>query len=238
MFLIPAIDLRNGACVRLEQGDFTRDTLYAEDPLAVARSFAEHGARWLHMVDLDGAREGTPRHLEVLASVACETGLQVEYGGGLRTLLAVEQALAAGAARVVLGTAALENPALLIDACAAYGDRIAVGLDARDGMVAVHGWLTTSGVAAIELAQRVIQAGCARLIYTDIATDGMLSGPNLPALCALIAAVSVPVIASGGVATPAHLSDLAATGAEAAIVGKAFYTGALPLSVLAGWARV
>lgn len=235
MRLIPAIDLRNGACVRLEQGDFARDTRYADDPLVVARGFAEHGAQWLHLVDLDGAREGYPRHLEVLAAICKETALRVEFGGGLRDLAAVAAALAAGATRVVLGTVALEQPELLAAACQAHGARIVVGLDARDGLVAVRGWTQTSGTPAVELAQAAVRAGCQRLIYTDIATDGMLSGPNLPALQALIAALPVPVIASGGVATKAHLEALAAAGAEAAIIGKALYTGALPLDLLRDW---
>jgi phosphoribosylformimino-5-aminoimidazole carboxamide ribotide isomerase len=235
MLLIPAIDLRNGVCVRLEQGDYGRDTRYADDPLAVAASFSAHGARWLHVVDLDGAKEGAPRHLEVLAAIARRGDLLVEFGGGLRDLETVEAALAAGASRVVLGTAALEDPALLQAACAAHGERIAVGLDARDGMVAVRGWTETSGTPAIDLARAAVTAGCARLIYTDIATDGMLRGPNLAGLRALLDAVAVPVVASGGVATIDHLRDLAEAGAEAAIVGRALYTGDLPLAVLRDW---
>jgi phosphoribosylformimino-5-aminoimidazole carboxamide ribotide isomerase len=235
MFLIPAIDLRDGACVRLEQGDFGRHTRYADDPLAVARRFAAHGARWLHLVDLDGAREGAPRHLELLATIARETSLMVEFGGGLRDLKTIGEALERGAARVVLGTAALEDPELLAAAHAAHGDRIAVGLDARDGLVAVRAWRETSGVPALELAATAARAGCARLIYTDIATDGMLRGPNLLALRALIETMAIPVIASGGVATEEHLRQLAGAGAEAAIVGKAFYSGDLPLSVLKDW---
>lgn len=235
MFLIPAIDLRGGACVRLEQGDFARDTRYADDPLAVARQFAEQGARWLHLVDLDGARDGTPRHLPQLTTLARESGMLVEFGGGLRSLASVELALDAGAARVILGTAALEDPELLHAACAAHGERVAVGLDARDGMVAVRGWTATSRTPALDLAAQAIAAGCTRLIYTDIATDGMLSGPNLPGLRAMIRAAGVPVVASGGVATREHLAAIAETGAEAAIVGKALYTGALPLAVLREW---
>ena len=232
MLLIPAIDVRDGACIRLEQGDFSRDTRYADDPVEVARRFAAHGARLLHLVDLDGARGGQPRHLEVLRAIAAETGLLVEFGGGVRSLETVEATLEAGAARVVLGTAALEDPDLLRRACAAHGARIVAGIDARDGMVATRGWLSTSAMPALELARRVVAAGCERIIYTDIATDGMLRGPNLPALRALIAAAGIPIVASGGVATEEHLRALAATGAEAAIVGKALYTGDLPLSVI------
>jgi phosphoribosylformimino-5-aminoimidazole carboxamide ribotide isomerase len=235
MFLIPAIDLRDGACVRLEQGDFDRPTRYADDPLVVARQFAEYGARLLHLVDLDGAREGSSRHLEVLSRLARETPLQIEFGGGLRDLPAIGRALDAGATRVVLGTAALENPELLAAACAAHGDRIVVGIDARNGLVAVRAWLADSDVSVLQLAAAVTTAGCKRIIYTDIATDGMLSGPNLPALRSLIAEVAVPVIASGGVANEAHLRELAETGAEAAIAGKALYSGALPLRAITDW---
>lgn len=236
MLLIPAIDLRDGHCVRLEQGDFGRNTHYADDPLDVARSFAANGALWLHLVDLDGARDGSPRHLTVLARLARETGLRIEFGGGLRDLSTIAAALEAGAARVILGTVALEDPELLHAACAAYGERIVVGLDARDGLVAVRAWTATSAVPATELAAQAVAAGCQRLIYTDIATDGMLGGPNLPALRALLAAVPVPVIASGGVANAGHLGALAEAGAEAAIVGKALYSGALPLSAIGAWA--
>jgi phosphoribosylformimino-5-aminoimidazole carboxamide ribotide isomerase len=235
MFVIPAIDLRNGSCVRLEQGDFARDTRYADDPVAVARAFAAHGATWLHLVDLDGARSGTPAHLPVLQAIARTTGLRIEFGGGIRDLETVAAALEQGAARVVLGTAALEQPDLLRRACQAYGERVVVGLDARDGMVAVRGWLETSGTAAVDLAVRVVEAGCRRLIYTDIATDGMLRGPNLAGLRAMLASVPVPVIASGGVASEDDLRALAGTGAEAAIVGRALYTGSLPLTLLRDW---
>ncbi len=235
MYLIPAIDLRDGACVRLEQGDFSRDTRYADDPLLVARQFADHGARVLHLVDLDGAREGKSCHLEVLARLARETSLRIEFGGGLRDMEAIGRALDSGASRVVLGTAAIENPDLLAAACAAHGDRIAVGIDARRGLVAVRAWLNTSDVTVLELAAAVTEAGCRRIIYTDIATDGMLSGPNLPALRSLLAAVSVPVTASGGIANQTHLQDLAEAGAESAIAGKALYSGSLPLSAIADW---
>jgi phosphoribosylformimino-5-aminoimidazole carboxamide ribotide isomerase len=235
MFVIPAIDLRGGACVRLEQGDFARDTRYADDPVAVAQTFAAHGATWLHLVDLDGARSGTPAHLAVLRAISQQTSLRIEFSGGIRSLDAVTDALDHGAARVVLGTAALEQPELVTEACREYGERIAVGLDARNGMVAVRGWLETSGTRAIDLASGVVDAGCKRLIYTDIATDGMLQGPNLEGLRALLAAVPVPIIASGGVATEDDLRALAQAGAEAAIVGKALYAGSLPLEVLREW---
>jgi phosphoribosylformimino-5-aminoimidazole carboxamide ribotide isomerase len=235
MLLIPAIDLCDGACVRLEQGDFHKATEYAADPLEVAQRFASNGASWLHLVDLDGARGGTMRHLDVLRRIARGTDLMVEFGGGIRTIDAIERALAAGASRVVLGTAALESRALLEQVAKEFGSQIVVGLDARDGLIATRGWLETSAIRVDDLASDVVSHGCRRIIYTDIATDGMLSGPNLVGLAAVIKAAGVPVVASGGVATVTHLEALAEVGAEAAIVGKALYTGALPLSALRDW---
>ncbi len=235
MLLIPAIDLRNGTCVRLEQGDFARNTTVAADPIEVATRFAEHGATWLHVVDLDGARNGAPRHIEVLRNLAAGTPLRIEFGGGLRDFDTVQRALTNGAARVVLGTAAIENQDLLERACAAFGDRIVLGIDARDGMAATRGWLETTKTSALDLARTGVRLGAKRIIYTDIATDGMLSGPNIAGLTAMIEGSGVPVVASGGVAHEDHLHAIAATGAEAAIVGRALYTGALPLSVLANW---
>jgi phosphoribosylformimino-5-aminoimidazole carboxamide ribotide isomerase len=235
MLIIPAIDLHQGACVRLEQGDFARHTVYDSDPLAMAKRFAEAGSRWLHLVDLDGARQGQPRHLPILERISAETELLVEFGGGLRTYEAVAEALAAGATRVVVGTAALEGGILLARLCADFGDRIAVGVDARDGLVATRGWLRTSTVSSTDLAALAVKAGASRLIYTDIATDGMLQGPNIPGLRAMIAASSLPIVASGGMATLDHLHAAAQAGAEAAIVGKALYTGAIPLDTLRDW---
>jgi phosphoribosylformimino-5-aminoimidazole carboxamide ribotide isomerase len=235
MRLIPAIDLRGGVCVRLEQGDFGRNTQYSADPIDIARKFQAHGAMWLHMVDLDGARDGVARHLDTLSQVASATDLDIEYGGGLRSLDDVERALTAGAKRVVLGTAALEDPTFLEKACSVFGERIVVGLDARDGLVATRAWLQTSHTRAIDLVTTVTRMGAMRIIYTDIKTDGMLTGPNLTELAAIVKAAEVPVIASGGVASIPHLTALAEVGAEAAIVGKALYTGDVSLTALRDW---
>jgi phosphoribosylformimino-5-aminoimidazole carboxamide ribotide isomerase len=236
MFVIPAIDLRGGTCVRLEQGDFDRATIVASHPIEVARRFADHGATWLHVVDLDGAKNGAPRHLDVLHDIASHTSLHIEFGGGLRDFDTVERALNNGAARVVLGTAAIENLDLLERACTVFGDRIVLGIDARDGMVATRGWLETTSTWALNLAKTAVLRGAMRIIYTDIATDGMLTGPNIAGLIAMIEGSGVPVVASGGVATEDHLRSIAATGAEATIVGKALYSGALPVGILAHWA--
>jgi phosphoribosylformimino-5-aminoimidazole carboxamide ribotide isomerase len=235
MRLIPAIDLLHGRCVRLEQGEFDRETRYSADPLEVARRFEAHGAAWLHVVDLDGARDGEPRHLHVLEQIAGHTALSVEYGGGLRTSMAVELALASGADRVVLGTSVLEEPDMLAWLFALHAERIAVGIDARDGFAALRGWTETSLKQAVEVAREVARAGACRIVYTDIATDGMLAGPNVSGLRELIASVSVPVVASGGIASESHLEMVAAAGAEAAIVGRALYTGALPMTALQRW---
>ncbi len=235
MLLIPAIDLRGGSCVRLEQGDFERDTLYSADPLEVARRFEASGATWLHLVDLDGAREGEPRHIESLEWITAGTALKVEYGGGLRTLASIHRAFSAGAARVVLGTAALESRDVLEHAFEMFGETIAIGIDAKNGLAAVRGWVETSSRRAVDVAVDVVRAGARRVIYTDIATDGMLRGPNVGGLQDVIAAANVPVVASGGIANECHLEAVAAAGAEAAIVGRALYTGALPLSAMARW---
>ncbi|MHB1131448.1 MAG: 1-(5-phosphoribosyl)-5-[(5-phosphoribosylamino)methylideneamino]imidazole-4-carboxamide isomerase [Chloroflexota bacterium] len=230
MQLIPAIDIRAGRCVRLWQGDYAQETVYAEDPVAVALAFAQAGAQRLHVVDLDGAAGQSGRNLSTVRAIAAAVAVPVQLGGGLRSWEALAEALAAGIDRVVLGTAALRDEALLARAVAEFGTRVAVGIDARGGLVAVHGWQETAAVSALEFARRVVALGVARLIYTDIARDGTLAGPNLAAMAEMAAAVSVPVVASGGVASVDDLRHLAGVGVEAAIVGRALYTGQVDLS--------
>ena len=230
MLIIPAIDIRNGKCVRLYQGDYARETVYAEDPVEVGLAWERAGARWLHLVDLDGAAGQSGRNLPTVRAIAAAVGLPVQLGGGLRSWESLESAFAAGVERVVLGTAALEDRALLERATATYGERLAVGIDARGGLVATRGWRETSNVRALDLAREMVSLGVRRLIYTDIARDGTLAGPNFDSLAELVAAVPVPVVASGGVANLEHLLRLAALGAEAAIVGRALYTGQLDLA--------
>jgi phosphoribosylformimino-5-aminoimidazole carboxamide ribotide isomerase len=227
--IIPAIDLRGGRPVRLYQGDYARETVYGDDPVAVARAWAAGGASRLHVVDLDGARAGTPAHLAILAAIAAALTIPVEFGGGIRTRAGAEAALAAGAERVIVGTAAIENPALARELAAALGPRLVLGVDARDGLVATRGWLSGSGVAATELVAEAAGWGVQRVIFTDIGRDGTLTEPNYASLAAVIAASAVPVIASGGVAQVEHLRRLRALGAEGAIVGKALYDGAFRL---------
>jgi len=232
--LIPAIDLLGGECVRLAQGRYDAATVYDADPAAAARRFAAHAVPRLHVVDLDGARAGRPVNTAAVRAITTAVGaLPVQLGGGLRDLAAVEAAFALGVDRVVLGTAALRDPALVRDAARRFPGRIAVGLDAKDGRVSVEGWLDTGEATVIEVAERFEDAGVAALVHTDIARDGMLTGPNLEASAQLADAVSIPVIVSGGVANEDDLvaaARLAPRGIAGAIAGRALYTGALDLA--------
>ncbi len=231
--LIPAIDLLDGRCVRLAQGRYDAATVYGDDPAAVAAGFAREAVRRLHVVDLDGAKAGRPGNPEaVRAIVAAVAPLPVQLGGGLRGLEAIDAVLEAGVERAILGTVALRDPALVREAARCHPGRIAVGIDARDGRVAVEGWLEDGEAHAVEVARRFEDAGVAALVYTDIARDGMLTGPNLEATAALADAVSIPVIASGGVGSEQDVlraAAYAARGVAGVIVGRALYTGAVRL---------
>jgi len=232
MDVIPAIDLLQGRCVRLYQGDYEQSQVFDENPVAVAHQWAEQGADWLHLVDLDGARTGEPVNLDAIAVIVRATDLKVQVGGGLRDRQRVEHLLQLGVARVILGTAAIEQPVLVAQLCRDYPGQILVGIDARNGKVATRGWLETSDVKAIDLAQQMAEAGAAAIIYTDIHRDGTLQGPNIEALRNLALAVSIPVIASGGVSSIGDLLSLLALealGVSGAIVGRALYTGDLSL---------
>lgn len=230
MIVIPAIDLRGGKCVRLLHGDFSQETVYGDDPIAMAHHWAEAGAALLHVVDLDGAAAGAPQQTALVAAICAAIPIPVEVGGGLRTLADINAAFAAGAQRVVLGTAAIEHPALVTAALAAHGpERIVLGLDARDGYVATGGWLATSSVRAADLARTMAARGVRRVVATDIARDGARTGPNI-AFLAEVATSGLAVIASGGVKDRGHLALLAAVpGIEAVITGTALYTGDLTL---------
>ena len=229
--LIPAIDLLGGHCVRLVQGRYDAATVYDADPAAVAARFAAHALARLHVVDLDGAKLGRPGNTAaVRAILTAAKGVPLELGGGIRTLAAIEEWLALGVDRVVLGTVALHEPELVKDAARRFPGRIAVGLDARDGRVAVSGWLETSETDVLALARRFEDAGVAALVHTDIARDGTGDGPNLEASAALARAVSLPVVASGGVGTLAHVRAACGRGLAGLIVGKALYTGAVDLA--------
>ncbi|MCC6766976.1 MAG: 1-(5-phosphoribosyl)-5-[(5-phosphoribosylamino)methylideneamino]imidazole-4-carboxamide isomerase [Deltaproteobacteria bacterium] len=233
MLVIPAIDLKGGRCVRLVQGDMARETVYAEDPVAVARGFEAAGAEWIHVVDLDGAVSGTPVNEEAIAAVCRGVRAKVEVGGGIRDLATLERALGAGAGRVVLGTAALEDPTFFATACRRHPGRILAGIDARKGKVAVAGWTKDSATDAVGLAVAVQRAGATAIVFTDIARDGTGEGVNAPAVDAIADAVDIPVIASGGVASLddlRRLRALARRNLEAVIVGRAIYTGAVDLA--------
>ena len=229
MELWPAIDLRGGKCVRLLQGDYERETIFGEDPVAMARGFVTAGARRLHIVDLDGAKDGVPSQAELVGRMVAAAGVPCQLGGGIRSLETVGRYLAAGVDRVVVGSVAIESPELLTEMAAAFPGRNVLGLDARDGRVAVRGWLETSPLEALDVARRHAGLPLAAIVFTDIATDGMLSGPNLPALAAMVQAVPLPIVASGGIASAADIRHVAATGAAGCIVGRALYEGAVTL---------
>jgi len=235
MVVLPAIDLKDGKCVRLRQGRADAVTVYSDDPVAQAQAWRAQGAEQLHVVDLDGAFQGEPRHAEVIARIVKAIGIPVEVGGGLRTDAQIERLLEAGVARAIVGTRALEG----IDALAAlvrrFGEKIAVGIDARDGFVQVKGWVETTKTRAAELAKQVESVGVRTIIYTDTATDGMLGGPNLAAMREMCGTVSCRVIASGGVSAPEHVTALKALGCPnlyGAIVGKALYDGKTTLAAM------
>jgi phosphoribosylformimino-5-aminoimidazole carboxamide ribotide isomerase len=232
MVVYPAIDLRGGRCVRLMEGDFARETVYDDDPVAVARRWEAAGAGWIHVVDLDGARAGRPVQAALVADVCRAVRVPVQVGGGLRDAAAVETMLAAGAARVVVGTVAVRQPARCRDICRAHPGQVAVGLDARDGRVRVAGWTEGDAQEAVTLAARAADMGAAAVIYTDIARDGTARGPDVEGTAAVARAAGVPVIASGGVGTVEHVRALAALdgpGIAGVIVGRALYTGAVRL---------
>lgn len=234
MIILPAIDLKGGKCVRLRQGRADDVTIYGDDPAAQARDWRSQGGQELHVVDLDGAFAGTPRHAEVIASIIEAFGGPVEVGGGIRDMNALRRVLEAGATRAIIGSAALENPAFLAAAVEEFGDGIAVGIDARNGFVQTRGWVETTAVKATELASAVAKAGVKTIIYTDTATDGMLGGPNLSQMAAICdAAPTCQITASGGVSSPYDVQNLKALGRanlRAAIVGKALYDGKTTLA--------
>lgn len=233
MILYPAIDLKGGQCVRLVQGDMSRATVFNADPAAQARDFAGAGCRWLHLVDLDGAFAGRPMNAAAVEAIVAAVAIPCQLGGGIRDRTTIEAWLGRGIARVILGTAALKNPALVREACRAHPGRIVVGIDARGGRVATEGWAEVSEMTATELARRFEDAGVAAIVYTDIDRDGVLAGVNATATAALARAVSIPVIASGGVASLADLEALLAVerdGVAGVISGRALYDGRLDLA--------
>ncbi len=233
MIVIPAIDLKDGNCVRLEQGLMEKDTVFNDNPAAQALEWQRQGAELLHIVDLDGAFAGEPKNRAAIAAIVEAITIPTQLGGGIRDLATVEAYLSLGVSRVILGTAAQRNPELVKEACARFPGQIVVGIDAKAGMVAVQGWAEVTGITAVDLAKKFEGYGVSAIIYTDIARDGMLQGPNLEATRALAEAISIPVIASGGVSTLADIENLIAiesSGVTGVITGKAVYTGAIKLA--------
>lgn len=230
MIILPAIDICGGQCVRLLRGDFGTVEKVAEDPLETARSFKAAGAEWLHMVDLDGAKAGKPVNTAIFTEAAEKSGLKVEVGGGVRSMETVERYLAAGISRVILGSAALSDPELVAGAAKRYGDKIAVGIDAKNRMVSADGWLNDSKVDFVELARRMEQLGVGCIIFTDISKDGTLSGPNLDQLDELRRAVGCSVVASGGISDIEDIRRLRKLELYGAICGKSLYSGRLDLA--------
>jgi len=229
MELIPAIDIRDGRCVRLYQGDYARETVFSDDPPAIARRWQEEGAPRLHLIDLDGARAGEPVNMQVVEAIADAVSIPCQVGGGIRSLDTVARYLEMGVQRVILGTVAVRAQTLVAEACYRYPGAIIVGVDARNGRAAISGWLERSEEKADALMARLVEVGVPRFIYTDIARDGTLKGPNLAVLTRVVKAVRVPVVASGGIASLDHLRSLAKTHVEGAILGRALYDGALSL---------
>jgi phosphoribosylformimino-5-aminoimidazole carboxamide ribotide isomerase len=230
MRIWPAIDLRGGKCVRLRQGDYQRETVFGDDPVAMARQWVEQGADCLHLVDLDAARGGDPVNHPAIDAIVKAVDVPCELGGGIRDLASIERFLAAGVERLVVGSRALRDRDWFSQMCGQFPHKLVLGIDARDGRVATDGWLETSDVSAVDLARRYLNEPLAAIIYTDIATDGMLAGPNLPAMAEMLAAVGdVPLVASGGVTSAADVAALAELGVAGCVIGRAFYEGVLRL---------
>ncbi|NLY02062.1 MAG: 1-(5-phosphoribosyl)-5-[(5-phosphoribosylamino)methylideneamino]imidazole-4-carboxamide isomerase [Rhodopirellula sp.] len=229
MQIWPAIDLRGGKCVRLQQGDYARETVFGDDPAAMARHWVDQGAECLHLVDLDGARQGHPGNLTAVRAIVAAVDVPCELGGGIRSETTIREALDLGLVRLVVGTPAIKEPDWFRRMCRLFPGKLALGIDAKEGRVATDGWLETSEIAAVDLARRFTGEPIAAIIYTDIATDGMMAGPNVAAMAEMQAAVEVPVVASGGVTTSEDVSRLAAVPMAGCIIGRALYEGTLSL---------
>jgi phosphoribosylformimino-5-aminoimidazole carboxamide ribotide isomerase len=229
MDIIPAVDIKDGRCVRLYQGDYEMETVFSDDPVAVAMKWQSLGARRLHIVDLDGAASGSLKNLNIVTGIVSTLVIPAQVGGGIRQMETIEELLRLGVERVILGTAAAENPELVQQACKRFNQSIIIGIDARDGRLSTRGWKQETKLGAIDFARRMAELGARRFIYTDINRDGTLTEPNFAAIFELVDAIRYPVIASGGVSSLNHLKLLKKLGVEGAIVGKALYTGAVNL---------
>lgn len=231
--IYPAIDLRGGKCVRLYQGDFNQESIYHDSPVEVAKAFYNQGAQWLHIVDLDGAKSGIPQNHQLIQQIAREVPINIEVGGGIRTHESIKEYLSNGIQRVILGTTIIREPEIVKQALELYKEQIVIGLDTREGKIAGDGWLTTSELDAVTIGKKLIEQGAKTFIYTDIAKDGALSGPNIEAIASFAKETGADVIASGGVSTLGDLKDLAAfnkKGIQGVIIGKALYNGLFTVS--------
>jgi len=224
MEIVPAIDLRDGKCVRLYQGDYNEETIFSDDPVEVALEWQSLGAPRLHIVDLDGAATGELCNLDIITEIANAVLIPTQLGGGIRRLETIEQLLKAGIERVILGTAAVEDPKLIEQACRKFSESIIVSIDAREGHIAIHGWCQETGLKTVEFTKAMVQLGVKRFIYTDISRDGTLTEPNFTTIAELVNTISLPIIAAGGISSLNHLKMLKSLGVEAAIIGKALYT--------------
>ncbi|MCL2559019.1 MAG: 1-(5-phosphoribosyl)-5-[(5-phosphoribosylamino)methylideneamino]imidazole-4-carboxamide isomerase [Turicibacter sp.] len=229
MKLFPAIDIKDKQAVRLSQGDFNQQTIYHNNPLEVAQQFQAAGSAWLHVVDLDGAKDGVSENVGIIREIITKTSLNVQLGGGIRTVQNVKSWLDAGLDRVIIGSAAVGNPDFVAELVATYGEKICIGVDAKNGKVATHGWLTDSGVDSFEFCQELAEIGVQTIVYTDIAKDGMMQGPNFEAYEKLVQDTKLHIIASGGVSCLEDVKRLAAIGVHGAILGKSLYEGAFTL---------
>lgn len=232
MLIIPAIDLKEGKCVRLEQGLMDKATVYSDDPATTAKHWESQGAELLHVVDLNGAFAGIPKNLDAIKAIRAAVKMPIEVGGGIRDIATIEKLVSIGIDRIILGTAAIENPTFVQDACAKFPGKIIVGIDAKEGLVAIKGWAEVTKVKAVDLALQMQDYGVIAIIYTDIKRDGMLTGPNIEATQALAKALHIPVIASGGVHTMKDIENLLTvrhSGVTGVITGKAIYSGSLNL---------
>jgi len=229
MEIIPAIDIKDGRCVRLYQGDYSMETVYSDDPVEMALKWQSLGATRLHIVDLDGADSGEPRNLNIINRINDTVWIPLQVGGGIRRMGTVEKLLKVGIDRVILGTAAVEDPELVKEVCRRFGKSVIIGIDAREGRIAIHGWKQETELNAVEVAMSMAKLGAKRFIYTDISRDGTLTEPNFIAIFELVDAIRFPVIAAGGISSLIHLRVLNKLGVEGAIVGKALYTGDINL---------
>jgi phosphoribosylformimino-5-aminoimidazole carboxamide ribotide isomerase len=229
MEIIPAVDIRGGKCVRLYQGDYKQETVFDEDPVTAALTWYSQGARWLHIVDLDGAVAGEPQNMDIVKEIIKQSGMLIELGGGIRQEKVAKRLLHQGVSRIILGSAAIENRELVKKLCQQFGEAIVVSLDARDGKIAIHGWQKDTVVEILQLSREMVDDGVGRLIYTDIKSDGTLTQPNFDMINRLLTETKVPIIVAGGISRMEHLSRLNELGAEGAIIGKALYTGDIDL---------